>query len=53
MERTHLEDLGVDGRNVKIDLQEFEMGGMDWVDLAQVGDRWWALVNAVINLRVP
>ena len=26
---------------------------MDWIDLAQRSDRWWALVSAVMNLRVP
>ena len=29
------------------------MGGMDWIDLVQDSDRWWTLVNAVMNLRVP
>jgi hypothetical protein len=28
------------------------MGGMDWIDMAQDRDRWWAVVNAVMNLRV-
>ena len=29
------------------------MGRMDWIDLAQDRDRWWVLVNVVMNLRVP
>jgi hypothetical protein len=41
--------------NIKIDLREIEWDGMDWIDLALAQDRdqWRALVNTIMNLRVP
>jgi hypothetical protein len=39
--------------NIKMDLQEVTYEGTDWIDVAEDRDRWRALVNAVMNFRVP
>jgi hypothetical protein len=39
--------------NIKIDLREIGWGGVDWIDLAQDTDQWRALVNMVMDFRVP
>jgi hypothetical protein len=39
--------------NIKMDLREIGRDGMDWIDLAQERDQWRALVNAVMELRIP
>jgi hypothetical protein len=39
--------------NIKMDLREIGWDGVDWSDLAQDRDQWRALVNTVMNLRVP
>jgi hypothetical protein len=49
--------LGISRRkwvcNVKMDLRETGWDGVDWIDMAQYRDQWRALVNTVLNLRVP
>jgi hypothetical protein len=39
--------------NIKMDIREIGWGGTDWIDLARDRDRWRALVNTVMDLRVP
>jgi hypothetical protein len=39
--------------NIKMELRELKWYGVDWIDMAQDRDQWRALVNTVLNLRVP
>jgi hypothetical protein len=50
--RNHLEDPGVDGRIILRWIFGKEDRSMNWIDLAQDRDRWWALVNTAMNFRV-
>ena len=53
-ERDSLEDPGVDGTIIfRWIFRKWDVGGMEWIELSQDRDRWWAIVNAVINFRVP
>jgi hypothetical protein len=53
-ERDHWEDQDVGGvDNIKMDLTEIGWDAVDWMDMAQDRDQWRALVNTVLNLRVP
>ena len=51
--RAHLGDPDVDGRIIlRWIFRKWVVGGMDWIELAQDKDRWWAFVKAVMNLWV-
>ena len=53
-ERDHLGNPGIDWEdNIKMYLQEVGCGVIYWIKLAQDRDRWRAIVNGVMNLRVP
>jgi hypothetical protein len=39
--------------NIEMVFQEVGRACMDWISLAQDKDRWWAIVNAVMKLRIP
>jgi hypothetical protein len=53
-ERDHLEDIGMEKRNVIKWVLKQTVGGREmWIDLVLETESWQALVNAVINLRVP
>jgi hypothetical protein len=45
--------LGRPRRNIRMDLGEVGWGDVDWIGLAQDRNRWRALVNSALNLRVP
>jgi hypothetical protein len=52
-EGDHLGDPGIDGRIILKWIFKKWDGDMEWIALAQDRDRWWVLVNAVMNFRVP
>jgi len=51
-DRDHLEDLGLSGKIIQMDLREIGWEGVDWLHLAEDRDQWQALVNMVMNFQV-
>jgi hypothetical protein len=45
--------VGKPDNNIRMDLRIIGLEGVDWIRLAQDSDQWWAVVNMVMNLRVP
>jgi hypothetical protein len=51
--RDHLEDLGVDGKTIRLDLRQIRWEGVDWMYLAQDRNQCRVLLNTKFNFRVP
>jgi hypothetical protein len=49
----HVACMGEGEDNIKMDLRERGIDGVNWIQLAQNRVRWWAFVNMVMNLQVP
>jgi hypothetical protein len=53
-ERDDSGDTGTDGRIIlQWILERWNLDSMYWINVAQIKDKWWNLVNAVINFQVP
>jgi hypothetical protein len=39
--------------NIKMDLGDMGLVGVDWIHLTKDMDQWWVLVNTIMNLRIP
>jgi hypothetical protein len=52
-EREYLEELGVDGKIIEKGIFTNWNRGMGWIGLIQDRDKWHALLNVVMNFRVP
>jgi hypothetical protein len=52
-ERVYLEDAGIEWRIILDGFFRKWDVGMDWIDLNQYWDRWWAFENMTMNLRFP
>ena len=54
IERSHLEDIGIDGRIIlKWIFRNWDGEGVDWIDLAWDRNKWVAVVKALMNFQVP
>jgi hypothetical protein len=52
-EKDRWEVPGIGGEYLNLYLREIGIDGANWIQLAQVRVQWWAVVNMVMNLRVP